>query len=184
MQSNARVNAYLSTVSQHENQEDWAKVIETLDTAIAKEGELSGFTDRRDAAAIRLQLDQRLKKLISKPELLSDDNTYKAAEKLLDQARVATPAGAKLNGQIAQAEQLLRSALIPLQITIESDNLTDVNVFKVARLGKISSKGLTLKPGKYVITGARNGYRDVREEVILTAADSGKTIRIICTQPI
>jgi len=151
MQSNARVNGYLSTASKYQDQEDWGKVIETLDTAIAKEGKLSGFTDRRDAAAIRLQLDQRLQKLINNPELLSDDNTYKAAEKLLTQARSTSPSGRKLNGQIAQAEQLL---------------------------------SVSLKPGKYVITGARNGYRDVREEVILTAADNGKTIRIICTQPI
>ena len=81
-------------------------------------------------------------------------------------------------------DRLLISALIPINIVIESDNLTDVNVFKVARLGKISSKSLTLKPGKYVITGARNGYRDVREEIIVSAADDGKRIRIVCTQTI
>ena len=184
MHSNARINNYLSNVSTYESQEDWGKVIETLDTAIAKEGELSGFTDRRNAAASRLQLDQRLQKMISEPELLSDDNTYKAAEKIVAQARATTPAGAKLLGQIAAAENLLRTALIPLEITIESDNLTDINVYKVARLGKISREALTLKPGKYVITGARNGYRDVRQEIILTASDNGKSFRVVCTQPI
>lgn len=184
MLGGARIKAYQSEATSYERQEDWAKVVEVLDTAIEKEGQLSGFSERRDAATRRLQLDQRLENIIKKPELLSDDNAYKAAQDIQEQAQAIRSPGPKLSGQLAQVDQLLISALIPISVVIESDNLTDVNVFKVARLGKISSKSLTLKPGKYVITGARNGYRDIREEIIISAADEGKRIRIACTQAI
>lgn len=184
MLGSARIKSYQNDASNYESQEEWAKVVEVLDTAIAKEGQLSGFAERRDAATRRLQLDERLDNILKKPELLSDDNAYKAAQDIQKQAQAIRSPGPRLSGQIARVEQLLISALIPINIVIESDNLTDVNVFKVARLGKISSKSLTLKPGKYVITGARNGYRDVREEIIVSAADDGKRIRIVCTQTI
>lgn len=184
MLGGARIKAYQGDAASYERQEDWAKVIEVLDTAIAKEGQLSGFTERRDAATRRLQLDERLENIIKKPELLSDDNAYQAAQDIQEQAQAIRSPGPKLSGQLAQVDQLLISALIPISVVIESDNLTEVNVFKVARLGKIASKSLTLKPGKYVITGTRNGYRDVREEIIISAADEGKRIRIACTQAI
>lgn len=184
MLGGARIKGYLNEAASYESQENWSKVIEVLDNALAKEGQLSGFTERRDEATRRLQLDQRLDNIIKQPELLSDDNAYKAAQEIQQQAQAVRNRGAKLNQQIAQVQQLLSSALIPINIVIESDNLTDVNVFKVARLGKISSKSLTLKPGKYVITGARNGFRDVREEIIIKASDEGKRIRIACTQAI
>jgi len=184
MLGGARIKAYQNDAGSYERQENWAKVVEVLDTAIAKEGQLSGFAERRDAAIRRLQLDQRLDNIINKPELLSDDKAYQAAQDIQQQAQAIPSPGPKLSSQLAQVDQLLISALIPIKVVIESDNQTDVNVFRVARLGKISSKSLTLKPGKYVITGARNGYRDVREEIIITAADEGKRIRIACTQAI
>jgi hypothetical protein len=51
-----------------------------------------------------------------------------------------------------------------MQVQLVSDNVTDVTVFKVGRLGVFNSQELSLRPGVYVAVGNRPGYRDVRVE--------------------
>jgi len=64
--------------------------------------------------------------------------------------------------QVSELDQLLGVAVTPVRVMLESDNLTDVTVFKVGRLGVFSSRTLELRPGAYTAVGSRPGYRDVR----------------------
>ena len=59
-------------------------------------------------------------------------------------------------------DRLLQVAAKPVPVQLESDNLTEVTVFKVGRLGAFSSRTLELRPGAYIAVGSRPGYRDVR----------------------
>ena len=56
---------------------------------------------------------------------------------------------------------------------------------KKIELGKFTSKNLALKPGRYVVTGIRLGFRDVRTEIeVLPGTREVKSISIRCTEPI
>jgi len=46
-----------------------------------------------------------------------------------------------------------------------SDNLTEVSVYRVGRLGRFTAQELLLRPGRYTVVGTREGYKDVRQEV-------------------
>jgi len=78
-----------------------------------------------------------------------------------------------LTGQVAELGRLLAIAATPVPVVLESDNLTEVTLFKVGRLGAFSSRTLELRPGLYTVVGARPGYRDVRRS-FRVAADGGR----------
>ena len=49
----------------------------------------------------------------------------------------------------------------PIPVTLVSDGMTDVTVFRVGGLGSFAEHRLELLPGDYVVAGTREGYRDV-----------------------
>lgn len=51
-----------------------------------------------------------------------------------------------------------------MPVQLASDNLTDVQIYRVGRLGSFESRQIELLPGKYTAVGTRAGYRDVRRE--------------------
>ncbi len=54
--------------------------------------------------------------------------------------------------------------MTPLTVQLVSDNVTDVSIYKVGKLGTFQTRELDLRPGTYVAVGSRPGYRDVRLE--------------------
>jgi hypothetical protein len=60
--------------------------------------------------------------------------------------------------------RLLKRAATPLAVPLISDNVTDVTIYKVGRLGNFMRKEINLRPGTYVAVGSRAGFRDVRLE--------------------
>jgi hypothetical protein len=79
---------------------------------------------------------------------------------------------------------LLAEARTPVSVTLTSDNATEVNLYRVGRQGKFTSRQVTLRPGHYVVVGTRPGYRDVRVEFTLTAGGTAPTVQVQCTEPI
>jgi len=65
-------------------------------------------------------------------------------------------------------------------ITIESDNLTDVSVYRVGKLGRFGARDLNLRPGTYVMVGSRDGYRDERLEVVVKPGSEPIRVTLIC----
>ena len=67
-----------------------------------------------------------------------------------------------------------------LKITIESDNLTEVAVYKVGKLGRFSSRELNLRPGTYTVVGARDGFKDVRHKIVVKPGQEPFNITVKC----
>ena len=65
-----------------------------------------------------------------------------------------------------------------------SDNLTDVMIYKIGRLGTLFSRDLSLKPGSYVAVGSREGYRDVRRNFKVSSDGVPEKIVLRCEEPI
>ncbi len=107
-----------------------------------------------------------------------------ATEQLLAQARQISPRGPVLAGQIEQLQSLLDQANTPVNITLRSDEQTEVIVYKVARLGRFQQRELTLRPGTYTAVGTRNGYRDVRHSFTVSHDRAPPPLTIACVEPI
>jgi hypothetical protein len=71
-----------------------------------------------------------------------------------------------------------------VQVHLESDEQTDVIVYKVGHLGRFSEHRLTLRPGRYVVVGSRQGYRDVRLELVVVAGQPPGTLAVRCEEKI
>ena len=135
-------------------------------------------------AGERHRLDSALSESISKPDRLQDINHRETARKLVDYARRVEPSGQKLAAQTAELDRLVTIMSTPVTITINSDNLTEITIYKVGSLGHFFNRDLSLTPGHYTIIGTRRGYRDIRKALELTPETGALRIRVQCNEPI
>jgi hypothetical protein len=52
----------------------------------------------------------------------------------------------------------------------------------VGAIGAFRRKELRLKPGRYVATGSRDGYRDVRREFVVVPGGTVVVVEVRCTE--
>lgn len=176
----------------HEANEDWEQALAAYDAVLALDSNLVFALEGKDYSARRLQLDRLLTVNIEQPMRLSDQAAYDEAREvyqigrdleadlLAEQGRV----GERLAQQLDTMEKLLAQMLVPVQVTLNSDNVTDVTVYQVGQLGTFAETTLMLRPGRYVAVGTRPGYRDVREEFVVGFGRELDSITIRCNEEV
>jgi len=78
----------------------------------------------------------------------------------------------------------LRQAETPVKVALASDNATDVQIYRIGKLGLFEHRDLELMPGRYTVVGTRQGYRDVRKELNLLPGAPPSTLVVRCEEPI
>ncbi len=182
--SQQKVNQQIARASELEANEQWAQAVIVYDTLLTQDPTLTEAKVKLIPARVRAGLDLRLNEIIDEPLKLAEPSEYRSAYTSLVDARGISDPGHNLQSQIGQIEVLLKRALTSVNVIFESDNLTDVTLFRVARLGQFQQTSLTLKPGKYIAAGTRRGYRDVRVEFIITGEPLENPIVVSCQEPI
>jgi tetratricopeptide (TPR) repeat protein len=167
-----------------EQREQWQKAVETYAEAREIDASVLFASEGLARSRPRARLDKQFRTALEQPERLSDVAVAEATEKLLQQARRIKPSGAVLQSQIQQLQVLLEQANTPVRVVLRSDMETDVTVYKVARLGRFQERELTLRPGTYTAVGTRNGYRDVRQKIVVVHDAMPSPITIACVEPI
>jgi len=167
-----------------EQSEDWGRAVTEYEAALKLDANLLTARNGMDAATARRDLDQQLRQAIAQPERLADDNVNEETTALLARAGSVPSPGAKLKQQMVVLAALQQESRTPVAVTLVSDGATDVTVYRVGRLGNFTSREIPLRPGRYVVTGARAGYRDVRVEFTVTAAGAGAPVQVQCTEQI
>jgi len=132
----------------------------------------------------RLDLHQKLIYEIGHPERFNEDNIWNAAKRLLERARATPEPGVVLSAQMKQLDELLKIASVPVPVNFQSDNLTDVAIYKVGSLGSFLNRTVDLKPGAYVAVGTRDGYRDVRRSFTVEANGNTQPVVLSCEDAI
>ncbi|MBX2849685.1 MAG: hypothetical protein KTR16_15285 [Acidiferrobacterales bacterium] len=137
----------------------------------------------------RYQLDAQLRETLSDPLALSKTMQKQQAQKLLSEAQAIPSPGPKLSNQIDQLKIALAQTDATIKVQIVSDSLTEITLTKEGAsklsLGRFTNKNLALKPGRYVISGVRSGFRDVRQEIELQAGNADlQRFDVRCDQPI
>jgi len=92
--------------------------------------------------------------------------------------------GPVIRSQVQRLELLLPTFNQPVMLALESDNATEVAIQRVGFFGAFERREVTLKPGKYTVTGKRAGFRDVRREITVAPGQGEQTIVIRCLEPI
>ena len=176
----ARIDAVRREAERAAAEEQWAQAAEHYAAALELDGTLAFARDGVALARRRAALDDAIVAILDGAERLGDDAELEAAQGLLVRARGEAPAGPRLTRQIETLAETLRVAAIPVPVEFVSDGATRVTLLRVARLGTFESRTLELRPGAYVATGNRNGYRDVRVEFLVTGNGTEAPVAIRC----
>ena len=150
--------------------------------ALAKDPSLT-FAQQGIAQALargdaRRQIDDAL----AHPERLSSDEVLGASQRLLQKAQTLQGVGPQLAQRRRELEVLLSAAARDVTVELRSDNQTQLRVFRIGVIGRVTSHKLTLRPGRYTIIGTRDGYRDIRQDVDVRAGMDPVDVR--CREPI
>ena len=166
------------------SEERWTEAQAIYDEALARDPSLQFAIAGRAAVAPRAELGKRLQTLIDRPERLAEDSVRAEAERLLARAKALPSQGPVIRSQVSRLELLLPTFNQPVMLALESDNATEVAIQRVGFFGAFERREVTLKPGKYTVTGKRSGFRDVRREITVAPGQSEQTIVIRCLEPI
>ncbi|HEY7776468.1 MAG TPA: hypothetical protein VIC02_07990, partial [Kineobactrum sp.] len=167
-----------------EDSESWQEAAEHYARALKIDATVVFAQEGLARAEPRARLAKQLRQTLAEPGRLADAAVAASMKTLLQQASQLQPQGPLLAGQLAELEQLLRQASTPVAVTVRSDQLTDVIIQRVARLGRLSEQTLSLRPGSYTAVGSRDGYRDVRQSFTITHDQAAPDLFIACTDPI
>ena len=164
--------------------EQWESAVINYENILSIDADLQFAQDGLAFAKSRAALHARLGALIDKPDTLSDPvNMQSATQLLLDVTRIQ-PLGPRLIDHKDELSRLLKRAATELPVTLISDNMTDVAIFKVGKLGTFAQQQINLRPGQYVAVGIRPGYRDVRVEFRVAPEVEMQAIIVRCEEAI
>jgi cytochrome c-type biogenesis protein CcmH/NrfG len=179
-----RISDLQARASALEAAENWAEAADLYTQALGLDSTLVFARDGLQRTSERNELDKRLRGYIQAPERLQSDAVYGAARQTLQFASQVEPRTPILGSQISELEKVLERSRQAVSVFIESDNETLVTLGKVGPLGTFTEKTLSLRPGSYVATGKRNGYRDVRVPFVVAAGESRLSIKVSCEESI
>ncbi len=147
--------------------EDWTAAAEKYRDALTIDSQAAFARNGLARAQEKQQLHKQLDHYLGDTTRLYSIDPLDNARKLLAANHQTAASEPLLAKKLATLRQAVALAVIPVDLLILSDNLTQVSIYKVGRFGSFEQKQFSLLPGKYTITGSRQGYRDVLKVVEL-----------------
>jgi hypothetical protein len=167
-----------------EQDEHWDAVVKTYEEILKVDNALSfasdGLQHGRQMQALHVQLEG----LIADPDRLSVPSVMQKATMLVVNITTRQSVGPRLAGQKDELSRLLKRAATALTVPLISDNVTEVSIYKVGRLGNFMRKEINLRPGTYVAVGSRPGFRDVRLEFRVAPEIEMEPVVVQCEEQI
>jgi tetratricopeptide (TPR) repeat protein len=179
-----RIAALEAQAQSYEQTEEWQAAVETYAALLEIDADVLFAQQGLARAEQMTALHKRLDDYLADPDRLSVPATMRAATTLVvDITRMAS-IGPRLSDQRDELSRLLKRAATPLSVQLVSDNMTDVSIYKVGKLGSFATHELQLRPGTYVAVGSRQGYRDVRLEFRVGPEIESRPIVVRCEEAI
>ncbi|MEM7246817.1 MAG: hypothetical protein AAF533_15805 [Acidobacteriota bacterium] len=152
-----------------EASEDWSRAIERYVAVLKLVPQHPAALEGKARSERWADLSRRLDAHLDRADRLSAAEVLDEARSLLVEAQLVESPGPRHQQRIRRLEETIASAAQPVAVTLESDDSTEVTVYRVGRLGRFRQQVLELRPGRYTVTGSRAGYRDVRHELVVKA---------------
>lgn len=165
-----------------EAEEQWRAALAEYEAALALDPRLRFAQEGKEHATERALLAERLESYLASPHRLAAEAVAREAEALLLRGREIAPTGPRLRALLVALEQALAAARTAVEVAIESDGLTEVSVSRVGRLGTLTRRVVALRPGQYVATGSRRGYRDVRVSFTVVPGAEPPVVAVRCKE--
>jgi hypothetical protein len=167
-----------------ESAESWSEAASLYQTILKTQDNLSfaeeGLQRNRELARIA----ESIAKLLDDPTQLFRPETLEEASNLMELGRRAAEGKPNLGKQVRNLEIAVQLASTPISVVFESDTVTEVVIRGVGTLGNFARRDVPLKPGRYVVVGRRNGYRDTRSEISVIPGRQQPVVEVRCTEKI
>ncbi|MBP6105921.1 MAG: protein kinase [Steroidobacteraceae bacterium] len=178
------LTAIVERAAAAERAEQWSQALALYGEALKVEPALRPAQEGVERAEPRAMIDAELQSFIDKPERLYSPSGGDIARNVLERAARVSTQGTRLQAQQARLSEQLRQAETPVKVALASDNATDVQIYRIGKLGLFEHRDLELLPGRYTVVGTRQGYRDVRKELNLLPGAPPSTLVVRCEEPI
>lgn len=181
----SRISNHRSEALTLEGQERWRQAGEHYAAVLAIDSTAAFARAGRERSLAKARIHAELDAYLGALDRLSAPGPRANAQRLL--AAAGEPdAGAepRFADKVEKLGKALAIARTPMQVRLQSDNLTEVAVYKVGRFGRFENHDLMLPPGSYVAVGTRSGYRDVRVEFTLTPGEAPADVMVRCQEKI
>ena len=165
-----------------EQAENWGDALKAYEGLLAKDRSLEFARSGRNRVVPRAELSRRLDGLIGTPARLSAPEVRREAERLLAEAARVKGDAPVLRSQVEQLNTALQIYDKPIKTVFQSDGQTRIVVQRIGIFGTFTRKELQLKPGRYVVVGTREGFRDVRREINVTPNEPQVVVDVRCTE--
>ena len=167
-----------------ESGERWAEALAQYESLLTRDPTLVFARESAVRVRPRAELARRLEMMVTKPERLSAPEVRAEADALITKAAAVIGEAPRLRAQVSALRAQLQRYDSPVRLVIQSDGATRIVIQKLREIGAVSKTELALKPGRYVLLGTREGFRDVRREVVLVPGDDSAVIELRCTEAI
>lgn len=168
-------------IEDFEKNEQWELAIEGYEKILEKDRDIEFAKEGLLEVSKRSELTRKIQEYIDNYNALNDPEIMEKATTLLIEVSVFEKKP-RLNAQIEELRRLLKRANTPIEISLVSDNYTNVRILKVGVLHLFESRNIKLRPGNYVAVGIRAGFRDVRVEFTVAPEINMRPVKVICEE--
>jgi len=163
-----------------EQAEDWEQALKSYLAVLKIDSNIGFAVKGKDRAQERIRVAKRIGFFLQNPDAMESSQQLQNAIQVIEAAEALRPKGPHLRARLNELKVRVDAARTPVKVMIESDDLTEVAVYKVGKLGKFNTRELSLRPGTYTVVGSRKGYQDVRLKITVKPGQKSLRISIIC----
>lgn len=163
-----------------EHTEDWDKALRSYLAVLKIDPNISFALQGKERALEHIRVAKRIRFFLQKPDVMESKPQLQNAVLVIGEAESLQPRGPRLSQRLDELKALVDAARTPVKVIIESDNLTEVAVYKVGKLGRFTTRELSLRPGTYTVVGSRDGYKDVRQKIVVKPRQKALRVTVIC----
>jgi tetratricopeptide (TPR) repeat protein len=174
----------LSRAREARRRDDWSIARDAFATALAIDpANAEAVAGQRDAERVLYGLD-KLTPYLNDPLRLGTPRVAARARELREEIAPHRDLSPSLNRALVRLEDYLEQSEEYVEVTLESDGLTELSVRRMGRIGRIDGRGsIRLKPGRYELEGRREGFVT---KLVPVQVDFGATrvvVRVVCDEP-
>lgn len=169
---------------QHEQTEQWEKALKAYNRALKIDAS-TGFALRGKLRAEKLiEVNRQVQNYLANPDDLQSPKHMDRAREIYEMAVAKNDSGPKFRDNTEKLGELLELYNKLVSVLLQSDDMTDVRVYRVGHLGHFLEHRLELRPGRYKALGTRSGYRDVSISFTVPVTVDEMTLTVYCKEKI
>lgn len=175
---------FLKAASQAIQEDRWQDANTAFQNAAALDAQHKEVQDGLDLSRTILGHHDKIAGYLKRADRLSNKTVLKDAQRAIQDAELYGAVSPLLKTQIQRLEKEIEDRNRLVEIIIISDNLTDIQVRGVGKIGKKQQYRIELKPGHYVFEGRREGYKVKSVPVTITTTDKSLEVKVIADERI